>query len=135
LVKVLPRIVGADAHQLGRGVALDGERNIAWAAGIDAPTAVFVLVAHHLSERTLEPARIARFQERVQEDIVGLEHRVGFEFPAPITIRVLQGEQEVPRADDGRLNICQVRVQSPESGPPKTRRHGLRLPLLNTHAI
>jgi len=90
-----PRIAGFDAHQLGRGVALDRERDVARPARIYAPTAVFVLVAHHLGERALKPAWIAAFQLRMQIDVVGLEHRIGFQFPTPIPIGMLLGEQEL----------------------------------------
>ena len=71
------RVGRADAHELGRGVALDRERDVAGPAGIDAPTAVVVLIAHHLRAGALEPAGIAALEQRVQEDVVGFEHRVG----------------------------------------------------------
>ena len=123
-------IVAADAHQLGRGVALDREREVTRSAGIDAPTAVLVLVAHHLRERATKPARIAAFQKCVQEDVVGFEHRVGFEFPVPIAVWVLPREQVLAGADNGRLHIRQVRIHPPEAG-----RRELGLLLLNHHMI
>ncbi len=87
------RIVGADAHELGREVALDGERDVAGTAGIDAPAAVFVLVAHHLGEGALEAAGIAALEQRVQKDVVGFEHGIGFELAAPVAVRMLLREK------------------------------------------
>ena len=66
---------------------------VAGTAGIEAPTAVFLLVAQNLSEGALHAFRIARVEQRVQEDVIGLQHRVGFELPAPITVGVLLREQ------------------------------------------
>ncbi len=110
------RIVGADAHQLGGEIALDRERDVARTAGIDAPASIFVLVAHHLSERALQAAGIAAFEQRVQKDVVGLEHRVGFELAAPVAVGMLQGEEEIARAGDRRSRLGQIRVDSAKAG-------------------
>ena len=124
------RIIRPNSHQLGRGIALDRERDIARPAGIDAPTAVLVLVAHHLGKSALQPARIAAFQLRMQIDVICLEHRIGFQFPAPIPVGMLLREQELARAHDGRLNLREVRIQ-----PPKPGHRDLRLNFMSAHAI
>ena len=110
------RIVGTQAHELGGEVALDRKRDIARAAGIQAPATVVVLVAHHLCEGAPQAARVAGFEKGVEEDVVGLEHRVGFEFAAPIAVRMLAGE-DVPRgALDGGPDLGQVCIDSSEPG-------------------
>ena len=108
------RIVSGDAHELGGEVALDGERNVAGTAGINAPAAVVVLVAHHLSACAFEAAGIAGFEQSVEEDVVGLEHRVGLELAAPEALGMLLREQEFPRAEDCRLHLGQIRIEATE---------------------
>ena len=108
------RIVGPDAHELGREIALHRERDVARAAGIEAPASVVVLVAHHLAAGALQTARIAALEQGVEEDVVGLEHRIGFEFAAPVAVRMLPGQDVVRRPADGGLDISQVRIQAPE---------------------
>ena len=85
-------------------------------AGINAPTAVFVLVAHHLSERAAQPAGIAALKQRMQQDVVGLEHGVGFEFAAPVAVGVLQTEEKIARAGKGRVYVRHVRVNAAKFG-------------------
>ncbi len=58
-------------------------------------------------------ARIAALQQRVQKDVVGLEHRIGLEFAAPVALRMLPGEEKLPRAD-----------RWPTPHPPGPRRAG-----------
>ena len=62
----------------------------------------------------LEPARIAALEQRVKKDVIGLEHRIGFELAAPVALWVLLGEKEVARLKDGGLDIRQVRIDAPE---------------------
>ena len=118
-----------ETHDFCGGVALDGEGDIAGAAGIDGPAAIGVLVAHDFCEGALEAAWIAAFEECVEEDVVGLEHGIGFEFAGPVAFRMLFGEEEVTRADDGRIDIRHVGIQTPKPG-----RRGESLGLL-AHAI
>ena len=122
------RVISGNPHELGRGIALDGERNVSRAAGIDAPTAVFVLVAHHFSERALEPAWFAAFQQRVEKNIVGLE------LGAPVAVVMLQREQVFAPTHDGRLHIGHVRVNAAKLGPPEMGYRSLRFLLLRIHS-
>jgi hypothetical protein len=66
----------------------------------------------------------------MQEDVIGFEHGVRFEFPAPVAIGVLLGEKELTAAHNGRFNIRQVRIQAPEFG-----HNGLRIPLFALHTF
>ena len=107
-------IVGTDAHELCREVAFHGEREIAGAAGVDGPTAVLVLIAPDLGHGPLQTTGVTRLEQRVKEDVVGLEHRICFEFTAPVAVRVLLGEKVFARAEDGLFDVCQVLIDAAE---------------------
>ena len=57
------------------------------------------------------------------EDVIRLEHGVGFEFAAPIAIGMLLIKQIVTRPRNRRRNLRQSGVDSPEAG---SCRFGLR---------
>jgi hypothetical protein len=124
------RVVGADTHQLRRKVALDRERDVARTAGIDAPAAVFVLIAHHFSARAGEAAWVAALKQRVEKDVIGLEHRIAFELAAPVTFRMLLGEKKLARLMDSGPNVSQVCIHASE-----LRGGVLRTFRLNSHAV
>jgi len=56
--------------------------------------------------RLLEALLIARPQQRVQQDVVGLQRGVGFQFAAPVALFVLLGEQPFARRRDGRAHAA-----------------------------
>ena len=73
----------------------------------------------------MQTAGIAALKQRVQEDVIGFEHRVGFELAAPVALGMLLREQEVARLRDCVVNMSQIRVDAAEPG-----RSGMRLLLL-----
>jgi hypothetical protein len=52
----------------------------------------------------------------VKEDVVSLEHGVGFEFAAPVAVGVLLRQDVVRGTIDGRLDFSQICIKPPESG-------------------
>ena len=69
--------------------------------GVDAPSAVFVLMLQNVARGLRHALRIARAQKHVQQDVIGFERGIGFQFAAPVAFFVLLGEQAVARAVDG----------------------------------
>ena len=67
-------------------------------------------MAQNLVDRALHLAAIARTQQRVHEDVVGLQHRVGFQLAAPVAVRMLLPEQPVLGAFDAVDHLVQADV-------------------------
>ena len=109
------RMVLRPAHQLQRQVRLHAQRDIRRPAGIDAPTAIFVLVSKNLVDRPLHAAAIARAQQHVHKDVVGLEHGVGFEFATPVALRMLQPEQPILGFLNAGNNVVEAKIQAAET--------------------
>src|ERR1700678_1460646 len=103
-------MVRRPAHELQREVSLDAERDIRRAVRRDAPPTVFILMAHNLVGGALHPAAIARAEQSVDEDVVGLEHAVSFEFAAPVAVGMLQAKQPILRALDALGNVVEAEV-------------------------
>ena len=51
----------------------------------------------------------------MEKDVIGLEHRIRFEFAAPVAFRVLLREEVFARAEDRRFHVGQIRIDSAES--------------------
>ena len=66
-------------------------------------------------DRPLHAVAIARTQKHVQEDVVGLEHGVRFEFAAPVAVRMLQAEKPVLSLLDAVDHMVQAKIHSPET--------------------
>jgi hypothetical protein len=49
----------------------------------------------------LETFLIASSEQNVQQDVIGFESGIGFEFAAPVAVLVLLGEKPFARAVDG----------------------------------
>ena len=63
--------------------------------------AVFVLVTDDVVAALLETLLIAGSEKRVQQDVIGFQRGVGFEFAAPVAFIVLLGKQAAACAIDG----------------------------------
>ena len=50
----------------------------------------------------------------MQKDVVGFEHRVGFELAAPVAIGMLLRNEVIARANNGSINFRQIRIDTPE---------------------
>src|ERR1700730_4146424 len=108
-------MIGRPAHQLQRKIRLHSKRDIRWPIRVDAPATVFVLMTKNLIDRSFHPAAISSPKERMDEDIVGFQHAVGFELTAPITVGMLQAEQPVLGALHPFNNMLQTKVDPPEA--------------------
>ena len=89
-----------ESGELESEVRFHSGADVRRAALVDAPSAVFVLVAENPVAAFLETLLIAGSEQRVQQDVVGFERGVGFEFAAPVAIFVLLGEQIFLRGGD-----------------------------------
>ena len=108
--------MGRHAHKLAGKVALDGERDVAGTAGVDAPAAIGVLVAEDFGQGALHAGGIAAFEKHVQEDVVSLEHGVGFELAAPVAVRMLLAEDEIAGAAESEVDLRKIGVDAPKRG-------------------
>src|SRR5580658_6689201 len=57
-----------------------------------------------------EALGVARTEESVEENVIGLEGGVGFEFAAPIAFVVLRGKEEFAGGTDGGGNTAEQAV-------------------------
>src|SRR5262249_20843220 len=89
------RMILRPAHQLQRQIRLYTVTDIGRTARIETPATIFVLMPENLVDRAFHLAGIPGSKQRVHEDVVSLEHDVGFEFTAPVAVRVLFAEQPV----------------------------------------
>ncbi len=119
-------------HQLQRKVGLYRKRDVRRAAGIDSPPAIRILVSQNLINGALHLPAVARAEQRVHEDIVGLQHRVGFQFAAPVAIGMLQSQQPVRTATDRIGNAREAYVHASIT---RLHRRRLRIPSKCTHQI
>ena len=103
------------AHQLQREISLHAIVDIRRAAGIETPSAVFILMAKNLIHRALHPARIARTQQRMHEDVVGLEHDICLELAAPVPIGMLLPQQPVLGASNAVDDMIESKIKSAEA--------------------
>src|ERR1700738_312138 len=103
------------AHQLQRKIRLHSQRDIRWAIRVDTPSAVLILMTENLVDRTLHPAAISRAPQGMDEDVVGLEHTVGFELTAPIAVGMLQIEQPVLGPLHAFDNVLEAKVDTPKA--------------------
>ena len=63
----------------------------------------------------MQAGGVAGFEQRVQEDVVGFEHGIGFQFAAPEAVGMLKGEKVFARDEDGFFYIRQVLIDAAES--------------------
>ena len=91
-------MIGLVSRQLQAEISLDRCADIRWAAVINPPAAVFILMAENVVGALLKALRIAGAKQRVQQNVVGLERGVGFEFAAPVAVLVLLGEKPIAAA-------------------------------------
>src|SRR6185312_15372269 len=91
-------IIGPVSGELEPEIGLYRGADIRGAAVIDGPAAVLVLMAENLPRRLLKALFIARSQQRMQENVIGFEGGVGFEFAAPEAFRLLAGKKKSARA-------------------------------------
>ena len=87
-------MVRLEACQLQPEVGLYRGRDVRWPGRINTPAAICVLVIENVTRRLLEPLRRARTEQGVQQDVVGFEGSVGFEFATPVALIVLLREEE-----------------------------------------
>ena len=104
------------SRQLQPEVSLHRSADVRRPGGIDAPSAVFILMAQNPVRRLLKPLLIARPEQRVQQNVIRLEGGVGFEFAAPVSFFMLLREKIFPRRSDRRA----TRLPSPSIFPKRS---------------
>ena len=95
-------MIGGIARQLQPEIAFDRGADIGWAAEVDTPSAVLVLLLQNVARSFRHALRIAGAQQHVQDDVVGFERGIGFQLAAPVTLFVLLGKEAVAGAVNGR---------------------------------
>src|ERR1051326_2025994 len=86
-------MIGLVSCELKPKIRLHGCADVRRASVVDGPAAVFVLVSQDVVRALLETLLVAGTKQRVHQDVVGFECRIGFEFAAPVAVFVLLGEK------------------------------------------
>src|SRR5580700_3599808 len=83
------------SRELQSEIRLHRGADVRWTGGIDTPATVFVLMLNNPVRGFLEALGVARSEQRVQQNVIRLQGGVGFQFPAPIAIFMLGGEEKL----------------------------------------
>ena len=94
-------MIGFVSGQLQAEVGFDRGADVRGTGGVDAPAAVFVLVAHDPVGGFLKAVGIAGAEQRVQQNVIGFERGIGFEFAAPVAFFVLLRKKKFASGGDG----------------------------------
>ena len=95
-------LIGGVAGELECEVRLDGDVDVDRAARVIAPAASLgPLRFANVVGRLAHLGIVVAIEERHQEDEFGFEDRVPLQFPAPMAVGILQGEQTAPRSLQG----------------------------------
>ena len=86
------RMVGFVAAKLEAKISLHRSADIRRACGINAPSAVFVLISQDVVSTFSKALRISRSQQRVQQNVIRLKRGIRLELAAPVAFFVLLGE-------------------------------------------
>src|SRR5258708_29305812 len=102
-------MIGVISREFEAEVGFHRGADVGRAGGVNAPTAVLVLVLDDPVGGFLEAGGVAGPEQRVEENVVGFQRGVGFEFAAPVAIIVLRGEEELAGGTDrGTDSISQT---------------------------
>ena len=77
-------MIGRESRQLQPEVGLHRSADVGRTAGVNAPAAVFILVVQDVARGLVKAFLAARAQQGMQQDVIGFEGGVGFQFPAPV---------------------------------------------------
>ena len=88
-------MIGGIPRQFQSEIRFDRCADVRRAAGVDAPAAVFILMAQNPVRGLLKSFLISCAEQGVQQDVIGLESGIGFEFAAPVTVFVLFARREI----------------------------------------
>src|SRR5579864_717370 len=120
--------------ELEAEIGLDRGADVRWAAVEDGPAAVFILAAQDVVRAFLEALLSSGAEERVHQDVIGLESGVGFEFAAPVAVLVLLTEQPLARAVDGGGRTAGKVVNFSET-ELRSGRRGFRREFFHTYCV
>ena len=102
-------MIRRESRQLQPEVSLHRSADVGRAGGIDAPATVLILVIENVASGLVKTLLAARAEQRVEQNVIGFEGGIGFEFSAPVTLFVLLREKIVAsRIDSDRDPALQV---------------------------
>src|SRR5258708_6367319 len=96
------RMIGGVSSKLQAEVSLHRGADIRRSGGVDAPSAVFVLMAEDPVGGFLKAFGVAGTEQRMQQDVVGFEGSVSFKLAAPVAFFVLLREKKFTSGLNGR---------------------------------
>jgi len=94
-------MIRRESRQLQPEVSLHRSADVGRAGGIDAPATVLILVIENVASGLVKTLLAARAEQRVEQNVIGFEGGIGFEFSAPVTLFVLLREKIVASRIDG----------------------------------
>ena len=94
-------MIRRESSQLQPEVGFHRSADVGWTAGVDAPTAICILVVQDVASGLVEAFLVARAEQRMEQDVIGFEGGIGFQFSAPVTLFVLLREKIVAGRIDG----------------------------------
>ncbi len=94
------RMIGRESGQLQPEVGFHRSADVRRPAGIDAPAAVFILVVQDVRAALSKRSWLPVPSSSMQQDVIGLQAGIGFQFSAPVAIFVLLREKIFARRID-----------------------------------
>src|SRR5579872_1588202 len=94
-------MIGAIAGEFEAEVSLDRGADIRRSGFVDTPSAIIVLMANDPVGRLLKALGIAGAQQSVEQNVIGFEGSVGFEFAAPVAFVVERREKKLAGSANG----------------------------------
>src|SRR5579862_150194 len=89
------RMLGLVAGKFQAEICLDRGADIRGRARVNSPTAIFILMGKDVVGTLPKTFGITRAEQRVQQDVIGLESGIGFQLAAPVALFVLLGEEKL----------------------------------------
>src|SRR5208337_4041621 len=94
-------MIRRESRQFQPEVSLHRSADVGRAAGVIAPAAVFILVVQDVTRGLVKALLAARAEQRMEQNVIGFEGGVGFQFSAPVTLFVLLREKILAGRIDG----------------------------------
>ena len=117
-------VIRSESSQFQSEIRLHRSADVRGPGGVDAPASIFILVVQDVASRLVKAFLAARAEQRMQQDVIGFEGGVGFQFSAPVTLVMLLREKILARCIDG---YCDPASQVVDLSKSHLRRSGRTL--------
>src|SRR5450631_717107 len=97
-------MIRGESSQLQPEVRFHRSADVGRPAGVDAPATVFILVIQDVASGLVKTGLVAGAEQRMEQDVIGFEGGIGFQFSAPVTLFVLLREEILARCIDSNCD-------------------------------